>query len=104
MKPKIDECVTMLCWIDHAIVAVPALCSAQHGDDITGFRIVARPELPMVYYADHAEGITWSRSPDAETALRAAYALVHSSFSIGDLPVGPTGREGPRASALWLPR
>ena len=103
MKLDIDEQVALLCWIDHQIVVVQAACAENHNGDITGFRIGARPELPLVYYFDHHEGIAWSRDLSAEAVLRAAYALVDSAVEVADLPNGPTGSQGPRASSVWLP-
>ena len=80
------------------------LVAVHIGDDgVSGFRIGNRPELPLVYYFDHHEGIAWSRDLSAEDELRAAYALVRSSLTEAALPKGPTGREGPRASSVWLP-
>jgi hypothetical protein len=104
MQLNIDEPVALLCWIDHEVVVVQATC-AMHvdADAITGFRVSRRPELPLVYYFDSHEGIAWSRDLSAEAELRAAYALVYSSLGFDDLPKGPTGREGPRASSVWLP-
>lgn len=102
MKLDIGEPVALLCWIGHEISVVRAACAENHSGDITGFRIDARPELPLVYYFDHHEGIAWSRDLSADAALRAAYALVRSSLT-EDFPKGPIGREGPRASSVWLP-
>ena len=104
MSLPIDEPVALLCWIDHEIVVVPAVCAMYVGDDAySGFQISNRPELPLVYYFDHHEGIAWSRDLSAKAELRAAYALVYSSLSETDLPRGPTGSAGPRASSVWLP-
>ena len=103
MKLNIDEPVALLCWVDHEIVIVQATCAENHNGEITGFRIDTRPELPLIYYFDHHEGIAWSRDSVRRAVLRTAYALVRSSLTEADLPVGPTGREGPRASSVWLP-
>ena len=103
MSTSVGEPVALLCWIDHEIVVVRATRVTVHfGDDIWGFRIDSRPELPLVYYFDHHEGIGWSRDLSADAELRAAYALVRSSPDIC-FPDGPTGSQGPRASSVWLP-
>jgi hypothetical protein len=104
MSFPIDEHVALLCWIDHEIVVVQAIRATHTGDDgVSGFQINNRPELPLVYYFDRHEGLAWSRDLSADAELHAAYALVRSSLTEADLPVGPIGREGPRASSVWLP-
>lgn len=116
-KLRVGEDVSLLCWIDHEIVATQAWYHSRLGDDANQFTIyfVHDPSLGerlsvslhRVTYADRAEGITWSRgilTATVEDSLRAAYMLVQSSLTESDFPRGPTGREGPRVSSLWLPR